>query len=327
MQQSLQTHQRDDNDHPIYPEFEGKDLNILTGDSQSKPQEALQSIKRMVEDGLVHLVCGDIRSEAIKVKEPYCKDHQVDLIQACSRLKLNHSNPHPHTFQILPTWDLHITQCLDFMGSIGGNPSVPALAVITAGTEGFWGNQAPQLLSGGGGLQIEVLPANPSEFDQTIAALQAAIGQVPGRQLLFFTSNVVELIGRLVQDLADTPVLIESFLADPEDLRNALPGRFNDQIFFSGIASRAVVASELQQEFYQRIRQQFDREPTPVDTLGGTALQLTGRFANGAEAKDIDLGEDETIFASPIRFDDQGANVVGRSRFYRWNDGLSDVTP
>ncbi|MEM9633741.1 MAG: hypothetical protein AAGA50_20575 [Pseudomonadota bacterium] len=71
----------------------------------------------------------------------------------------------------------------------------------------------------------------------------------------------------------------------------------------------------------------YDRDRTPVDTLGGTALQISGLFANGAEANEVNLSEAETMFASPVRFDTQGANVAGRTRFFHWDDGLTDVTP
>ncbi len=328
--ESLRTHEKDENNDPIYPEFKGKKLTIFTGDSLSTQQQALEQTRRLIEgDGLVHLVCGDIRSAAIKIKEPFCKEHNVDLIQACSRLKLNHSNPHPHTFQILPNLESHIGQCFEFMRSRGFNNSDPAIVVVNAGSGGFWSDQAPILYSGGADFNTEILAGNFDTIDATLSSVSTALKQAPSRPILLFTQSdfALKLIDSLAQDLSGTPVVIDSLLSDPEDLRKNLSDRYSDQIFFAAIASRTAPASKFQETFYERIRNMFDREPTPVDTLGGTALQISGRFANGIAANDIDLRIDETIFASPIKFDEQGANVNGLTRFYHMNDGLQDVTP
>lgn len=323
--ESLRTHQQDDNGDPIYPEFEGKKLVIFSRDSISQAPLALTETRRLVEDnGLVHLVCGDIRSEAIKVKEPFCKQHNVDLIQACSRLKLNHSNPHPHTFQILPNLQSYVTQCFEFLQSRNIDNSNPALVVVDAGTTGFWNNQAPSLFTGASGFGAEVLSGSPNDL---VGGIQTAIQQAPGRPVMLFSNLTSELLEGLAPTLGSSPILIDSFLSDPEDLRGRLPGQFSEQIYFAGIASRALPASPFQAEFYQRIRALFDREPTPIDTLGGTALQITARFANGAAAEDIDLNADETMFGSPVAFDEQGANIGGRTRYFLVNDGLQDVTP
>jgi hypothetical protein len=318
---SLKTHKNDDSGNAIYPEFDGKELTIITRDSKSVDTVALSNAQKLHEaDGVNWIVSGDIRTRPIKIVEQYCKKEKVDCIQACSRLKLNKSNPHPYSFQILPNWESHVGQMLNFIKAIGLRNDGKVLFLISEGAADFWRQQLPDILNSKVGFVSEVIELDLKSPNSDIDKISRQIA-VDRKIPLIFLAPYQQHLTALSDRLEQAPVFIDSFLEDPADNFKNLPNSLEGQVYFNAINTRSIITSSMQKKFYDIISQIYFREPTPIDTLAATALQILGRVAGGTLLNKVNFKAEETVGGLAVQFDDQGANIAARSRIFAVSGG------